>query len=341
LIVDRAMNFEPETEFPAGDHILGLSWSADGEMLAVTPASGPIIARTGERTIELADHGLGNGAAKFHPAAPALATSGTDGRVRLYADVRVSTNPAWDKSFGRSWIERLAWSPDGAHLAAGSGRRLLILDAGGDTALEFSTHKSTVEDFAWNPQNPREIASVCDGGAHMWRLGETEPFARFDWGGASLLASWSDDGRWLVTGDQTPSVHLYDFTRDYPLHIQGYETKVKALSFNGNSRKLATGGGSLVTVWTCTGKTGPEGSVPRQLQGHTGDVLALAYRPGGDWLVSGGADARLILFEPETSAQPRAGIRLDDAITAVAWHPAEARLAAATKSGVVRIFRFS
>lgn len=335
------MTLEPKAEIRATDHVLGLSWSADGEALAVTPASGPILVRTDEKKLELADHGLGNGAAVFRPTGDALATSGTDGRVRFYGAGGASAELRAEKSFGRGWIERLAWSPDGKLLAAAIGRRLLILGEAGEIAFEFSAHKSTVEDFAWNPAAPGEIASVCDGGAHMWRLGEDGPFARFDWGGASLLASWSSDGRWLVTGDQTPSVHLYDFTRDYPLHIQGYETKVKALSFNGNSRRLATGGGALVTVWTCTGKTGPEGSVPRQLQGHTGDVLALAYRRGSDWLASGGADGRLILFEPDYSAQPRISRKLESAVTAVAWHPSEPLLAAGMENGSTVIFRVS
>jgi WD40 repeat protein len=107
---------------------------------------------------------------------------------------------------------------------------------------------------------PLEIASVSGNGARMWRIGETEPFARFDWGGASLLVTWSPEGRWLVTCDQTPSVHLYDFTRDCPLHIQGYETKVKAMDFSADGKHLATGGGAKVTVWNCTGKTDPSAS---------------------------------------------------------------------------------
>jgi hypothetical protein len=114
----------------------------------------------------------------------------------------------------------------------------------------------------------------------MWRIGETEPFARFDWGGASLLVTWS----WLVTGDQTPSVHLYDFTRDYPLHIQGYETKVKAMDFSLDGKRLATGGGAKVTAWNCTGKTGPEDTIPDQLKFHKGDMETIAWSPTGEFL---------------------------------------------------------
>ncbi|MDD5198885.1 MAG: WD40 repeat domain-containing protein [Terrimicrobiaceae bacterium] len=320
----------------ANDHVLGLSWSADGERLAAAPSEGPILVLNRQAALvgELSDHGLGNGAAVFHPDAGSLATCGTDGCVRLYDDVSPFARPV-EISLGKGWIERLGWSPDGRHLATAIGKRLVILDAGGAPVCEFGPHKSSVCDFAWNPREPREITSVCDGGAHLWRLGHDAPFARFDWGGASLLAKWSPDGRWVVTGDQTPSVHLYDLTRDYPLHIQGYETKVKALAFNSASRKLATGGGKLVTLWTCTGKTGPEGTIPRQLQGHTGDCLALAYRPGSDWLASGGVDGRLILFEPDSSAQPRASQRLGSAVTCVAWHPRDPLLALGTEAGEI------
>jgi WD40 repeat protein len=140
------------------------------------------------------------------------------------------------------------------------------------------------------------------------------------------------EGRWLVTGDQTPSVHLYDFTRDCPLHIQGYETKVKAMDFSPDGKRLATGGGAKVTVWNCTGKTGPEGTIPDQrrcgdhrlvadrriprngrrrwtprLLGHEGpaclrfrgcggDQCALAWSPDGKYLAAGVARGRVALF---------------------------------------------
>jgi WD40 repeat protein len=331
------MQLKKIAEASASDHVLGVAWSHDGSMLAAVPSAGPILllGPDGGTLAELPDHGLSNGAAAFHPFEPKLATCGTDGVIRLYEGSPAEPATGRKVAVGKGWLERLAWSPDGTHLATALGKRLLIFGENGEVAHEFDAHKSTVSDVAWNPRQPEEIVSVCDGGAHMWRLGEAEPFARFDWGGASLLASWSPDGRWVVTGDQTASVHLYDFTRDYPLHIQGYETKVKALAFNSVSRKLATGGGSLVTVWKCTGKTGPEGTTPKQLEGHTGDCLALQYRHGSDWLISGGADGRLVLFEPDSSAQPRASLRLDSAVTCVAWHPTDPLAVAGTEAGTV------
>lgn len=320
----------------AGEHVLALSWSHDGRHLLVSPSDGPFVAidDSGRQVATFAGHGFGNGCAEFHPQSNRLATCGTNGAIRLYPGIEAGS-PEMEVTLGRDWIDRVRWSPSGERLATSSGKRLVILDENGNVECEFPDHKSAVCDFAWNPRNPGEIASVCDGGAHMWRLGESDPFARFDWGGASLLAEWSPDGRWLATGDQTPSVHIYDFTRDYPLHIQGYETKVKALSFNSASRQLATGGGRLVTVWSCTGKKGPEGTVPKQLQGHDGDCVALEWRRGTDLLASGGTDGLLILFEPGSSARSRAQFDAGCAISALAWHPTLERIAIGTEEGEV------
>jgi WD40 repeat protein len=181
-----------------------------------------------------------------------------------------------------------------------------------------------------------EIASVCGGGARMWRMAETEPFARFDWGGASLLVVWSPDGRWIVTGDQTPSVHLYDFTRDYPLHIQGYETKVKAMDFSPDGRRLATGGGTTVTVWNCTGKSGPEGTIPDQLKFHKGDVEAVAWSPAGEFLATGDIAGRLVFSD--TKGQPVSAFEDTEAISALAWSPDGKCLAAGDAGGRVVLF---
>ncbi len=322
----------------APDHVVQVEWAADGSRITAVPATGAIFIWDGESDpLELPDHGLGNGWAAWHPSDNRLATAGYDGRVRIYEDLPRTAEPKVERSLGRGWIERVRWSPDGNWLAAAIGKRLLILDPAGEIRHEYAGHRSTVCDFVWNPQQPDEIAAVCDGGAYMWRLGEPEAFARFDWGGASLIATWSPDGRWVVTGDQTPSVHLYDFTRDEPLHIQGYETKVKALAFNSASRRLASGGGRLVTVWACTGKRGPEGSVPKQLEGHDGDCVALAYRGSSDLLASGGTDGYLFFYEPETSVRPRAVARFDDGVTSVAWHPKSPLLVAGTATGEIAL----
>jgi hypothetical protein len=48
------------------------------------------------------------------------------------------------------------------------------------------------------------------------------------------------------------------------------------MDFSPDGKRLATGGRTTVTVWDCTGKTGPEGATPNQLKFHKGDVEAIA-----------------------------------------------------------------
>ena len=47
---------------------------------------------------------------------------------------------------------------------------------------------------------------------------------------------WSPDGKWLVSGNQDPSVHLWIPADDIELHMSGYEGKVRHLSFDRTSR---------------------------------------------------------------------------------------------------------
>jgi WD40 repeat protein len=328
------MPFKKQWALEASDHILSLGWS--GELLVVTPSTGTflLVDRHGEELAGFAGHGLGNGMAA--PRRDIVATCGFDGQIQTYQIAGPEATPSHRITLGKGWIERARWNPDGHHLAAALGKTLFILDAQGEIVRTFSDHRTSVSDFVWNPKNPLEIASVCGGGARMWRADETEPFARFDWGGASLLVAWSPDGRWIATADQTPSVHLYDFTRDYPLHIHGFETKVKTIDFSPDGKRLATGGGSNVTVWNCTGERGPENTIPDQLRFHKGDVETIAWSPTGEFLATGDNAGRLVVSEAK--GRPVSAFEDKEAITALAWSPDGRHLAAGDAAGRVVLF---
>jgi len=319
------MGFKKLAGFEVSDHVLSLVWAPDGTRLLATPSTGPIVlaSAAGDVLEELPGHGLGNGASDF------LVTCGFDGKIRLH-EMKREVTP------GRGWIERVKWSPDRRHLAAAQGRTLFVFSAEGEPVTSFPDHQTSVSDFAWNPIRPEEIVSVCGGGARMWRLGESEPFARFDWGGASLLVAWAPDGRWIVTGDQTPSVHLYDFQRDDPLHIQGYETKVKAMDFSPDATRLATGGGPMITVWNCTGETGPANTTPGQLRFHKGDVEVLVWSPTGDFLASGDVAGRVVISDAK--GKPVSAFQDEESVSALAWSPDGTLLAVGDAGGRVVIF---
>ena len=310
----------------ADDNIVSLAWG--GDSLAATPSTGEILIldAASREVSSLGGHGLGNGdSAWFHGS---LATCGFDGKIR------------WDGRevhAGRGIIERVKASADGSLLGASQGKALLVFDREGNSAPGLSGLPASIADFAWDPTDSSKVAVVGAGGARMWKFGESEPFARFDWGGASLRVEWSPCGRWLVTADQTASVHIYDFTRDYPLHIQGYETKVRAMAFSADGKRLATGGGPVITIWPCTGKTGPEGVTPIQLDGHDGEVVAAAFSPKTGQLATGDGTGMVLIFTFQGDKALRKRLRLDAGISALAWHPENDWLAIGREDGAVSI----
>jgi len=296
----------------ADDNVAHLAWN--GDLLAATPVTGDILVLdiatrdVGSRP----GHGLGNGDSAWFGGQ--LATCGFDGRIRLAGR---------EIHAGRGMIERVKASPEGGFLAAGQAKSLLVFDRDGRPARGLGGLPCAVADFAWGPGNPDDsprVALVGAGGARMWRLGDAEPFARFDWGGASLRAEWSPCGRWLATADQTPSVHIYDFTKNNPLHIQGFEAKVRAMAFSADGSRLATGGAPVVTVWPCTGPNGPDGATPLQLDGHDADVSAAAFSPANGKLATGDATGVVLIFTFKGERVLRKRLRLDAGISSLAWH---------------------
>ena len=310
----------------ADDNVLSLAWQDD--LLAVTPSTGEIsiIDLADQKLSTLPEHALGNGESAWFGGA--LATCGFDGKIRWNAQ---------EIHAERGMIEHLKTSPDGKQLAAGQGKALLVFDRTGKAVKGLNSLSCAVADFAWNPTDSSQVAVVGAGGARMWKLGADEPFARFDWGGASLLADWSSCGRWLATGDQTSSVHVYDFSRDHPLHIQGYETKVRAMAFSADGTQLATGGGPVITIWPCTGKTGPEGVTPIQLDGHDGDITAAVFASPSGRLATGDGTGCLLIFTFEGAEAKRKRLRLDAGISCLAWHPTKDWLAVGLNDGTATV----
>ena len=85
------------------------------------------------------------------------------------------------------------------------------------------------------------------------------------------------------------------------------------MAFSADGKRLATGGGSVITIWPCTGKTGPEGVTPVQLDGHDGEVLATAFSPKTGQLATGDGTGMVLIFTFHGDKAMRKRLRLDGA----------------------------
>jgi WD40 repeat protein len=143
--------------------------------------------------------------------------------------------------------------------------------------------------------------------------------------------------RWLVSGNQDPSVHLWIPAEDIELHMSGYEGKVKFLSFDHTSHWLATSGGRDACIWDCSGE-GPEGREPAMLP-HEAPVCAVAFQNHHGLLATAAQNGTVQLWSPERRQPLRATVKMPSAATKLAWSPDDRQLAIGSEKGAVYVLK--
>lgn len=320
-----------------GDHVIDLKWSSSGNYLAAASVSGPVSVwegKTGAAAAELSGHALGTQNLDWHPGGTLLASGGQDSQVAVW---NIPSGEVKKNRPGKGWVECVRWNHDGTLLAAASGKKVFLLNPDLGIVRELPEHKSTVTDLAWHPSR-NELVTTAYAGPRLWSVDAAEPLQQFQWPGASLQVAWSPDGKFVVTADQTPTVHFWDLPKNTDLQMSGYEGKVKALSWNHQSRFIATGGGISGVVWDCSGK-GPEGSTPIMLEAHFKPITALHYQHKNNLLVSGSLDSHVYVWWPDRSPDPLLHHKLKGGASRVAWAPDDQSIALGSEIGEVLLVR--
>ena len=224
----------------------------------------------------------------------------------------------------------------GSVLAAAAGRSLVLLNGDGAVRHTFKPAPKTLSAIALQPAGGC-LASAYFGGVCLWDADDYVAQKEFPYANGIHALVWSPDNRWLVSGNQDPSVHLWLPEEDQEFHMSGYEGKVKELSFDQSSRWLATGGGRDACLWDCTG-AGPEGREPLMFP-HDAKVCAVAFQHRHGVLATASADGVLMLWSPERKQPLRATVRMPAAATKLVWSPDDRLLAVGREKGIVYVLR--
>jgi WD40 repeat protein len=324
------------------DFVTAVAWSPDGQWLAAASVSGQLgiyDAAKGQalHLLEKA-HADGGDAVAWRPDGHALATAGRDGKWRLWDPVEGKQLVEHDA--GAPWPEHLAWSPEpvddsGHRLALGAGHRVSLWSETGEPVGEAIAFPRTVAQVAWVLGGHKLAVATSAGISLRDPLTGAEKRA-FPAREAVLNMAFSPSGKWLMTGNQDCSVHVWNTAANTEAHMRGYAAKVRQLAWHRGGRWLAASGGPTVSVWDCSGP-GPMGRTPTLLEMHTDLVSALQYQPQGDWLASGSRDGGVAIWSPtQRSALITAG-KLGSGVTQVAWSPDGKQLAATGEAGEVQV----
>lgn len=320
------------------DHVSALRWSSDGKLLAAASVSGPIHVfdgRSGVPIVALPGHGFGTTSISWRPKHNTLASSGQDGKLRIWNP----DNPAecLVADGGAAWVEYVAWSPSGRYLASGAGRKLRLWSPEGELLHEYPDHPSTIGDVVWKPSTD-DLTSAGYGVLYFWSPESSEAVRKFEWKGSMLKIAWSPDGKALCTGNQDATAHFWFVATGKDLQMSGYPTKIRELSWDAKSRYLATGGSATVIVWDCSGK-GPANTKPLLLNFHDKLIQQLTFQHRGPLLASGCEAGAIALWRVGKDQKPVGSEWLEHSVAQLAWSPDDALLAAGDAVGGVSVFR--
>lgn len=246
--------------------------------------------------------------------------------------VRLNSDPPHDGG----WSARARWAGDD-RVAVATGRQAAVHAADGALLWRTGSAPSTITGLTWLRQG-REIAVSAYNGVYRYARHSPDPVGHLPYPGSHLAIAASANERWICTGNQDRSVHIWRTRDGDELEMAGYPDKVTRLAFDDTGRWLANNGAPDTTVWDFTGK-GPAGTSPRKLRAHEA-VTALAWQPGtGGVLASAGAEGTAALWQaangtPGQKMRPAHRFDLDGPATALTWLDSW-RFVAATRTGTL------
>ncbi len=194
-----------------------------------------------------------------------------------------------------SCIRSLAFSPDGALLAAASDDRTAsVYDLeSGEVVGNIGGHNGFVQCVAFSPDGTMLATAGADKVVHIWdasgeRIGSLEGHSK----GVQSVA-FSADGSRIITGSDDKTVGVWDAESFENIAVlSGHEKGVLAVACSPDGSSFASAGGDkMVVVWDAEALTGTA------LNGHDGPIRGLAYSHDGTALASASDDATVRLWD--------------------------------------------
>ena len=277
----------------------------------------------GEKQVEI---GNGIASAKIAENGRFVVTGGEDGRLcKINADFSVVEL----EKLGSKWLTAVAIGPDDAYAYA-TGR---VAYSKAQGKAQEMTNERSIEDLAFAPKGLRLALAHYNGVTLHWLGTEGKPLF-LEWKGAHTMATFSPDGRFLVTAMQENALHGWRLSDNQHLRMSGYPAKVKSWSWSNKGRYLATSGATAAIVWPFLGKDGPMGKAPLELGTRANAlVTCVACHPSEDMVAVGYEDG-MVLFV-RFADQKEALLRRpgQGAISSMAWDKKGERLAFGSQAG--------
>lgn len=318
------------------DYVSSVDVAPNGQSVAASSASGHVCISDMRGGVQIFEAHQGDVVrVKWSLSGSHIGTCGIDGAVRIWNTagslVAEARHPGWATD--------IAWRPSGEEVAATIGRRVVRLLANGLKSVRHNELKATAECLAWSDDGRRLFVGHY-GGVTMFQ-GAPEPVKNFPWKGAPLVVAPSPDGKWLVSGNQDASLHVWKIANGDELQMTGFATKVQSIAWRRDGLRLSNASMNEISEWDFSGK-GPKGSKPIGMVGHSSRIVGLGYSPVDESILGSVAtDGSICLWRPVKSGRSLMQVhQTHRVLSAMAWSPTTLSMVCATPTTEVSLVMF-
>jgi hypothetical protein len=296
-----------------GDQFTALTFAPDGHSL-VSGGQDRIIRvwdlASGKDVQRLEGHNGTVWCLAFAPDGKTLASASEDGTVRLWDVVAGKLLATLGRHGGTAWF--VSFAPDGKTLASSSEDgtiRLWDLNSNRETR-QLLGHVQGVWPLAYAPDGRALVSGGSDSTIRIWdaATGKEVRQCLGHQGGVWPLAVAADSKTLVSAGWQDHTLRQWELATGRERCLLRPPGGAKYLALSPDCRTVASGGGEehKVFLWDLA-----LGKQRHRFEGHTGQVLTMAFAPDGKTLASGGADATILIWNvaavPLETLPPPAG----------------------------------
>ena len=337
------MTLKHFTENEPSRQLADVAYSPDGTRLATASWDGKarVWDAAGAMVAEFVTCEWGLQSVAWHPDGRRLATGDILGRVAVWDAATGALLHEFRLPDGRT-VYRVAFSPDGRHLAAGGGDGPWEISdrARKPGAVRVWDHESgrevrtlggfaqAVTGLAYHPSGDR-LATAEGAIGTMGAVGRPGLLTVWDaatWGkvrefrghdGPLTAVAYSPDGSRLATASWDRTVMLWDGDTGRPTNtLSGHRDWVRGLAFSPDGQHVAAAGAdATVTVHAVA-----TGRQVRRFRGHTQGVTGVSYSPDGSRLASCSSDKTAKVWNPAAFPEARMLVGAGP-VSAVAYAP--------------------